>query len=105
MTGSSEADAAALTMVELEEGACGVEVVMGPELVALPSDGRTWSKGRDALRLRAKVGEEPDEVATDGEEVGEEVCEKAEEVAADDEEVCEELKVSAVLAKTLVLTD
>ena len=101
MTGSSEADAAALTMVELEEGACGVEVVMGPELVALPSDGRTWSKGRDALRLRAKVGEEPDEVATDGEEV----CEKAEEVAADDEEVCEELKVSAVLAKTLVLTD
>ena len=101
MTGSSEADAAALTMVELEEGACGVEVVMGPELVALPSDGRTWSKGRDALRLRAKVGEEPDEVATDGEEVRE----KAEEVAADDEEVCEELKVSAVLAKTLVLTD
>jgi len=88
-------------MVELEEGACGVEVVMGPELVALPSDGRTWSKGRDALRLRAKVGEEPDEVATDGEEVRE----KAEEVAADDEEVCEELKVSAVLAKTLVLTD
>jgi len=101
VTGSSEADAAALTMVELEEGACGVEVVMGPELVALPSDGRTWSKGRDALRLRAKVGEEPDEVATDGEEVRE----KAEEVAADDEEVCEELKVSAVLAKTLVLTD
>ena len=105
MTGLSEADADPLRMIELEEGAPGVEVVTGPELVALPSDGRTWSKGKDALRLMAKVGEEPDEVATDGEEVGEEVCEKAEEVVADDEEVCEELKVSAVLPKTLLIID